>query len=134
MPLKKGENKRNNTNNHTIEMIQLKRDVIKKIVAGWSHQELVQWLCDVHKYEPLGAEMLLTRIKQAEKEKFSKYMADIAKKNYQRLNYIIDEAIEKGKNSDALAAIDKLNRMGGLYVQKVEVNSEKPVFEIKVQQ
>lgn len=134
MPRKKGEEKRNNTNNHTVEMIALKRDVIKKMVAGWSRQELIEWLCDVHKYEKLGADMLLTRIKQHEKEKFEKYMGDIAKKNYQRLNYIIDEAIEKGNNRDALNAIDKLNKMGGLYVQKVEVNSETPVFEIKVQQ
>lgn len=59
---------------------------------------------------------------------YLEYSKDIAKRNIECLQQIMDEALEKGQYRVALTAIDQLNRIGGLYSDaKMVIQSNEPI-------
>ena len=54
----------------------------------------------------------------------------IVKKNFLRLDAIVDECYQKGKYKELLQAIDLQNKLAGAYETKIRF--ETPIFEIKI--
>lgn len=58
----------------------------------------------------------------------------VINRNFRRLDWIYDQARQRGDLDKMLKTIDTLNKMAGAYVQKVEVKNNEPIqIKIKTQ-
>lgn len=108
------------------------RDVMRKISADWSESDIKEWLSEKYGFVDRQLSTYYQTACAALDFRIEKYANEVAMKNMSRLNMIIDEAEENGNLKIQLDAIDTLNKMAGLYSQKIDINADKPIFEIKI--
>lgn len=108
------------------------RETMKRIKWGWSKEEIYEWLKVWH---PTNVETMRLYYKAALAaidSRLNGRAKDIAETNLSRLEAIFDEAVEEGDRKSALSCIDMMNKMAGLYEHQINLNTNKPLFEIKI--
>ena len=104
-----------------------KLDASTLINQGWSREDIIEKLCEDYSYATATAETIYYAAQRNANKEISDYINEAAKINVQRLISIIDAAFAEKHYSDALRAIDVLNRMGGLYAPEehtINTNAE----------
>lgn len=114
-------------NDKVTSVWKVKKEIAHKIQIGKSYGEIIDWLQDEYGYTANSARDMYCDANQEVKEKYLKYCEDIAKRNTERLNAIVDRCYDEGRIKEALTAIDTLNKMSGQYTQKVDLNTNEPI-------
>lgn len=99
---------------------------------GKPKAEVVEALVNTFGYTANVASNMYHKASAELREKYDKYKDKIADENIKRVEAIIDESYNTGDMTNALKGVDILNKMGNVYVNKVDVNANLNTFEIKV--
>ena len=102
---------------------------------NYDYEQIIERLQDEYGYSSHSAKKVLDKNKRKLKNIVEKKIDKIADENINRLEAIIDECYEQRKYTDALKAIDILNKMGGQYTQKIDLNGTlNQDFVIKIRE
>ena len=102
---------------------------------NYDYDQIIERLQDEYGYSSHSAKQLLVKNKRKLKNSVEKKIDKIAEENVARLEAIIDECYEQRKYTDALKAIDILNKMGGQYTQKIDLNGNlNQEFNIRIRE
>ena len=100
---------------------------------NYDYDYIIERLKDEFDYTDNSAKKVLDKNKRKLKNSVEKKIDKMAEDNINRIEAIIDECYEQRKYTDALKAIDMLNKMGGQYTQKVDINGNlNQEFLIKI--
>ena len=100
---------------------------------NYDYEQIIERLQDEYGYSSNSAKKVLDKNKRKLKNSVEKKIDKMAEENINRIEAIIDECYEQRKYTDALKAIDILNKMGGQYTQKIDLNGNlNQEFVIKV--
>ena len=102
---------------------------------NYDYEQIIERLQDEYGYSSHSAKKVLDKNKRKLKNSVEKKIDKMAEDNINRIEAIIDECYEQRKYTDALKAIDMLNKMGGQYTQKVDINGNlNQEFLIKIRE
>lgn len=102
---------------------------------NYDYEQIIERLQDEYGYSSNSAKKVLDKNKRKLKNSVEKKIDKMAEENINRLEAIIDECYEQRKYTDALKAIDILNKMGGQYIQKLDINGTlNQEFTIKIRE
>ena len=102
---------------------------------NYDYDYIIERLKDEFDYTDNSAKKVLDKNKRKLKNSVEKKIDKMAEDNINRIEAIIDECYEQRKYTDALKAIDMLNKMGGQYTQKVDINGTlNQEFTIKIRE
>lgn len=100
---------------------------------NYDYDQIIERLQDEYGYSSHSAKQLLVKNKRKLKNSVEKKIEKMAEDNINRIETIIDECYEQRKYTDALKGIDMLNKMGGVYTTKLDINANlNNEFVIKV--
>ena len=100
---------------------------------NYDYDYIIERLKDEFDYTDNSAKKVLDKNKRKLKNSVEKKIDKMAEDNINRIEAIIDECYEQRKYTDALKGIDMLNKMGGQYTQKLDINANlNNEFVIKV--
>jgi hypothetical protein len=109
------------------EAAKLKKQVAKKIKLNKPRYEIVAWLKADYGFTQKQGEEMCRRAAELIKGEYRKYIASIAETNVARIEQIIEDAYEAKQYKVALMGIQELNKIGGLYKDKIEISTEEPI-------
>lgn len=102
---------------------------------NYDYDYIIERLKDEFDYTDNSAKKVLDKNKRKLKNSVEKKIDKMAEDNINRIETIIDECYEQRKYTDALKAIDMLNKMGGQYTQKLDINGNlNQEFTIKIRE
>ena len=102
---------------------------------NYDYEQIIERLQDEYGYSSHSAKKVLDKNKRKLKNSVEKKIDKMAEDNINRIEAIIDECYEQRKYTDALKGIDMLNKMGGQYTQKVDINGNlNQEFLIKIRE
>ena len=102
---------------------------------NYDYDYIIERLKDEFDYTDNSAKKVLDKNKRKLKNSVEKKIDKMAEDNINRIEAIIDECYEQRKYTDALKAIDMLNKMGGQYTQKIDLNGNlNQEFTIKIRE
>ena len=102
---------------------------------NYDYDQIIERLKEEYGYSSHSAKQLLVKNKRKLKNSVEKKIDKMAEENINRIEAIIDECYEQRKYTDALKAIDMLNKMGGQYTQKLDINGNlNQEFTIKIRE
>lgn len=102
---------------------------------NYDYEQIIERLQDEYGYSSHSAKKVLDKNKRKLKNSVEKKIEKMAEDNINRIEAIIDECYEQRKYTDALKAIDILNKMGGQYTQKLDINGNlNQEFTIKIRE
>lgn len=102
---------------------------------NYDYEQIIERLQDEYGYSSNSAKKVLDKNKRKLKNSVEKKIDKMAEDNINRIEAIIDECYEQRKYTDALKAIDMLNKMGGQYTQKIDLNGNlNQEFTIKIRE
>ena len=102
---------------------------------NYDYDYIIERLKDEFDYTDNSAKKVLDKNKRKLKNSVEKKIDKMAEDNINRIEAIIDECYEQRKYTDALKAIDMLNKMGGQYTQKIDLNGNlNQEFKIKIRE
>lgn len=102
---------------------------------NYDYNDIIERLKHEYDYTDNSAKKVLDKNKRKLKKTVEKKVDKIADENIGRLEAIIDECYEQRKYNEALKAIDILNKMGGQYTQKLDINGNlNQEFTIKIRE
>lgn len=102
---------------------------------NYDYDYIIERLKDEFDYTDNSAKKVLDKNKRKLKNSVEKKIEKMAEDNINRIEAIIDECYEQRKYTDALKAIDMLNKMGGQYTQKLDINGNlNQEFTIKIRE
>ena len=97
--------------------------------------DIVDKLKAEYEYTDNSARKLVAKVKRKIKQTLEKKYDKIADENVARLEAIIDETYEQKRYNEMLKAIDTLNKMGGAYTTRLDINANlNNEFIIKVRE
>lgn len=100
---------------------------------NYDYDYIIERLKDEFDYTDNSAKKVLDKNKRKLKNSVEKKIDKMAEENINRIEAIIDECYEQRKYTDALKAIDMLNKMGGQYTTKLDINGTlNQEFKIKI--
>lgn len=100
---------------------------------NYDYEQIIERLKDEFDYTDNSAKKVLDKNKRKLKNSVEKKIDKMAEDNINRIEAIIDECYEQRKYTDALKAIDMLNKMGGQYTTKIDINGTlNQEFKIKI--
>ena len=100
---------------------------------NFENSDIIERLKDEFGYSDNSARKLVDKVKKKLKQLLERKYDKIAEENINRLETIIDETYEQRKYNEMLKAIDTLNKIGGVYTTKVDINANlNNEFVIKV--
>lgn len=100
---------------------------------NYDYEQIIERLKDEFDYTDNSAKKVLDKNKRKLKNSVEKKIDKMAEENINRIEAIIDECYEQRKYTDALKAIDMLNKMGGQYTTKLDINGTlNQEFKIKI--
>ena len=100
---------------------------------NYDYDYIIERLKDEFDYTDNSAKKVLDKNKRKLKNSVEKKIDKMAEDNINRIEAIIDECYEQRKYTDALKAIDMLNKMGGQYTQKIDLNGNlNQEFNIRI--
>ena len=102
---------------------------------NYDYDYIIERLKDEFDYTDNSAKKVLDKNKRKLKNSVEKKIDKMAEDNINRIEAIIDECYEQRKYTDALKGIDMLNKMGGQYTQKLDINGNlNQEFTIKIRE
>ena len=102
---------------------------------NYDYDYIIERLKDEFDYTDNSAKKVLDKNKRKLKNSVEKKIDKMAEDNINRIEAIIDECYEQRKYTDALKGIDMLNKMGGQYTQKLDINGNlNQEFLIKIRE
>lgn len=102
---------------------------------NYDYDYIIERLKDEFDYTDNSAKKVLDKNKRKLKNSVEKKIDKMAEENINRIEAIIDECYEQRKYTDALKAIDMLNKMGGQYTTRVDLNGNlNQEFTIKIRE
>lgn len=102
---------------------------------NYDYEQIIERLQDEYGYSSNSAKKVLDKNKRKLKNSVEKKIDKMAEENINRIEAIIDECYEQRKYTDALKAIDILNKMGGQYTQKIDLNGNlNQEFNIRIRE
>lgn len=100
---------------------------------NYENIDIIERLKEEYGYSDNSARKLVDKVKKKLKQLLERKYDKIAEENVGRLEAIIDECYEDKRYNEMLKAIDTLNKMGGVYTTKVDINANlNNEFVIKV--
>lgn len=102
---------------------------------GYENSDIIERLKDEYKYSDNSARKVVDKVKKKLKQLLERKYDKIAEENINRLEAIIDECYEEKRYNEMLKAVDTLNKMGGIYTTKVDINGTlNQEFKIKIRE
>lgn len=102
---------------------------------NYENSDIIERLKDEYGYSDNSARKLVDKVKKKLKQTLERKYDKIAEENVARLEAIIDETYEQKKYNEMLKALDLLNKMGGVYTTKVDINGTlNQDFVIKIRE
>lgn len=102
--------------------------IMKQLRCNTDPELIIEQVMDLYSVDSAKAKSLLKQANAKLDEQYTAYTADVAKKNIQCLQQIVADAMDASKYSIALEAIDKLNKIAGLYADnKMSIKSDGPI-------
>ena len=100
---------------------------------NYDYDQIIERLKEEYGYSSHSAKQLLVKNKRKLKNSVEKKIDKIAEENINRLEAIIDECYEEKRYNEMLKAVDTLNKMGGIYTTKLDINGNlNQEFKIKI--
>ena len=100
---------------------------------NYDYEQIIERLQDEYGYSSNSAKKVLDKNKRKLKNSVEKKIDKMAEENINRLEAIIDECYQEKRYNEMLKSIDILNKMGGQYTQKIDLNGNlNQEFVIKV--
>ena len=100
---------------------------------NYENSDIIERLKEEYGYSDNSARKLVDKVKKKLKQLLERKYDKIAEENINRLEAIIDECYEEKRYNEMLKAVDTLNKMGGIYTTKVDINANlNNEFVIKV--
>ena len=100
---------------------------------NYDYEQIIERLQDEYGYSSNSAKKVLDKNKRKLKNSVEKKIDKMAEENINRLEAIIDECYEEKRYNEMLKSIDLLNKIGGIYTTKVDINANlNNEFVIKV--
>lgn len=106
-------------------------EIIKRIRKGWSHSKITEWLSDNYGLSKSHSYNLVTKAFNTLAEKADEVIENAKNIQIERLEDMLVNSLESEDKKTALKALDMLNKIYGLYVQKqdINVNGENLTFK-----
>lgn len=102
--------------------------IMKQLRCNTDPELIIEQVMDLYSVDNAKAESLMKQANAKLDEQYTAYTAEVAKKNIQCLQQIVADAMDASKYSIALEAIDKLNKIAGLYADnKMSIKSDGPI-------
>lgn len=107
------------------------KKIAKMISMGKNRDEVVGCLMTDYNYAEDSAQKMWCEAQRNVRARYERYCSDAARMNINRLNTIIDDAYDSNDRRSLLNAIDMLNKMASLYVDKKEVKTTGDQITVK---
>lgn len=102
--------------------------IMKQLRCNTDPELIIEQVMDLYSVDIVEAKSLMKQANAKLDEQYTAYTAEVAKKNIQCLQQIVADAMDASKYSIALEAIDKLNKIAGLYADnKMNIKSDGPI-------
>lgn len=102
---------------------------------NYENSDIIERLKEEYGYSDNSARKVVDKVKKKLKQLLERKYDKIAEENINRLEAIIDECYEEKRYNDMLKAVDTLNKMGGVYTTKLDINANlNNEFVIKVRE
>lgn len=102
---------------------------------NYENSDIIERLKDEFGYSDNSARKLVDKVKKKLKQLLERKYDKIAEENINRLEAIIDECYEEKRYNEMLKAIDTLNKIGGVYTTKLDINGTlNQEFTIKIRE
>lgn len=102
---------------------------------NYENSDIIERLKDEFGYSDNSARKLVDKVKKKLKQLLERKYDKIADENINRLEAIIDECYEEKRYNEMLKAIDTLNKIGGVYTTKLDINGTlNQEFTIKIRE
>lgn len=102
--------------------------IMKQLRCNTDPELIIEQVMDLYSVDIVEAKSLMKQAETKLDEQYTAYTAEVAKKNIQCLQQIVADAMDASKYSIALEAIDKLNKIAGLYADnKMSIKSDGPI-------
>lgn len=100
---------------------------------NYENSDIIERLKEEFGYSYNSARKVVDKVKKKLKQLLERNYDKIAEENINRLEAIIDECYEEKRYNEMLKAIDTLNKIGGVYTTKLDINANlNNEFVIKV--
>ena len=110
------------------DLPQPKVYIMKQLRCNTDPELIIEQVMDLYSVDSAKAQSLMKQAETKLDEQYTAYTAEVAKKNIQCLQQIVADAMDASKYSIALEAIDKLNKIAGLYADnKMSIKSDGPI-------
>lgn len=109
---------------NTVEKNQRKyriAEVIKLITKGWSRTNILQWVQDQWEVSRASASDYIKMAYEVLGEASDEVIENSRNIQLERLEDLLKQALESGDKASSLKALDMINRLHGLYIEKKEV-------------
>lgn len=102
---------------------------------NYENSDIIERLKEDYGYSDNSARKLVDKVKKKLKQLLEKKYDKIAEENINRLEAIIDECYEEKRYNEMLKSIEILNKIGGVYTTKVDINGTlNQEFKIKIRE
>ena len=102
---------------------------------NYENSDIIERLKEEYGYSDNSARKVVDKVKKKLKQLLERKYDKIAEENINRLEAIIDECYEEKRYNEMLKAVDTLNKMGGIYTTKVDINGTlNQDFVIKIRE
>lgn len=102
---------------------------------NYENSDIIERLKEEYGYSDNSARKLVDKVKKKLKQLLERKYDKIAEENINRLEAIIDETYEEKRYNEMLKAIDTLNKIGGVYTTKLDINGTlNQEFTIKIRE
>ena len=102
---------------------------------NYENSDIIERLKEEFGYSDNSARKVVDKVKKKLKNLLERKYDKIAEENINRLEAIIDECYEEKRYNEMLKAVDTLNKMGGIYTTKVDINANlNQEFNIRIRE
>ena len=102
---------------------------------NYENSDIIERLKEEYGYSDNSARKVVDKVKKKLKQLLERKYDKIAEENINRLEAIIDECYEEKRYNEMLKSIDLLNKIGGVYTTKLDINGNlNQEFTIKIRE
>lgn len=105
-------------------------EIIKKITEGYSRSKLSEWIQEQWQLGEASASIYISMAYEVLGQNSDEVIENSKNIQLERLEDLLRKALESGDKASSLKALDMINRLHGLYIEKKEVklDSQKLKF------
>lgn len=96
-------------------------EVVKKIRKGWSRSKIIEWATEQWDITKAAASNYVKMAYSVLGEAADEVIENSRNIQLERLEDLLKDALESGDKANSLKALDMINRLHGLYIEKKEV-------------